>query len=536
MLYISAKKIRIAFKSLIFILLFSTFIFLTITTTTVVTTYANTSAYPNSNSPLGINVQGIDDWTTQWPFVDAFKISRPWISQRKNSPWGQGGPLNLTPDGWIASLDQDQYADTAVFDDGQGHYPSGQYVLIYDGEGTINFPFNTASVVSQTPGRILLNVVPQASGIFIRILATNSNNPIRNIRLILPGFENTYQNQPFHPLFLKRLSKFKTIRFMDWMKTNNSKISNWSDRPTLFSATFADKGVALEYMLKLANTLHANPWFNSPPLATDDYVRQFATMVRDQLHPSLKAHIEYSNEVWNGAFSQTNYAQQQGLALGLAQDPYTAELRYYSQRAVEIFQIWSQVFGGQDRLVRVLASQAVNPWAGTQVMTWKSAYKYADAYAIAPYLDGDNLNDPNQVDKILQMTQDQIIDKLLNQISNGMQQYVTNNYEQANKYGLKLFAYEGGSGLISSSMPADKEPQVTALFEAVNRNPRMRNVYVNYLNMWKASGGTLFNHFVDVGAYSKYGSWGALEYQNQDPNTAPKYLGLMDFIAQNPSN
>jgi len=42
--------------------------------------------------------------------------------------------------------------------------------------------------------------------------------------------------------------------------------------------------------------------------------------------------------------------------------------------------------------------------------------------------------------------------------------------------------------------------------------------------MWKASGGELFNQFVDVSRWDKYGSWGALSNKN------PKYQGLMDFI------
>jgi len=83
-------------------------------------------------------------------------------------------------------------------------------------------------------------------------------------------------------------------------------------------------------------------------------------------------------------------------------------LRYYSQRSVEIFKIWEEVWR-QNRLVRILASQAVNPWTGEQVITWKSAYKYADAYAIAPYIEGDNLNNPDKVDTTLQMTEDQIM-------------------------------------------------------------------------------------------------------------------------------
>lgn len=56
----------------------------------------------------------------------------------------------------------------------------------------------------------------------------------------------------------------------------------------------------------------------------------------------------------------------------------------------------------------------------------------------------------------------------------------TNPIRNIRQYGLKLFAYEGGAGLESSRMPADKETQITALFQAVNRNPRMREVYLKY--------------------------------------------------------
>lgn len=527
-------KISLSNKLKILILIFTISLCFTVSSNTVLVPSANTSDCQNSNLPLGINLSAVQDWTTEWPFVDAFKYSRTWISQRKNSPYGQGGPLNLTSDGWIASLDQDQYAETVIFDNGKGHYPGGQYVLLYDGEGTINFLFDSAKIASQTTGRMLLDVVPQDTGIWLQILATNPANPIRNIKLLMPGFENTYQTQPFHPLFLERMSKFKVIRFMNWTRTNETTVTNWSERatPELYTQA-SDKGVALEYMLDLANTLHVDPWFNIPHLATDDYVRKFATMVRERLDPSLKPHIEYSNEVWNYVFPQTKYAQEKGLALSLDKNGFTALLRYYSQRSIEIFKIWEYVFGGKERLVRILASQAVNPWTGEQVMTWKSAYKYADAYAIAPYFDGDDLNNPEKIDQTLEMKENQIIDNILNDIRTATKQYITDNYNFTNQHGLKLFAYEGGAGLESSRMPADKEPQVTALFQTVNRNPRMREVYVEYLNMWKESGGALFSQFVNVDQCSKYGCWGALEYQNQEPSTAPKYLGIMDFIEKN---
>ncbi|WP_445926099.1 hypothetical protein [Leptodesmis sp.] len=388
-----------------------------------------------------------------------------------------------------------------------------------------------------------VDVQPDQTGVFLRILETNLDNPIRNIRFIMPGFEHTYQTQPFHPLFLDRLSKFNTLRFMDWGATNNSPLVNWADRTTINSATqTSNQGVALEYMIQLANTLKINPWFNIPAEASDDYVRQFATMVRDQLDPSLRVYIEYSNEVWNNIFSQASYVSQQGLALGLDSNGFTAGLRYYAQRSVEIFKIWEEVFGqsSSQRLVRVLAGQGANPWTTEQILGWNDAYQYADAYAIAPYFDGfgdadqdgwSDLNDVDMVDITLQMTPDQIIDNMLLEIPTEIKQMFDSNYAIVTKrYGLDLLAYEGGSHLTSYQFSADQQAQMHDLFLAVNQSSRMRDLYKAYLDQWQQSGGILFNQFVDVNASTKWGYWGVLEYQNQDINTAPKYLGLMDFI------
>ena len=45
----------------------------------------------------------------------------------------------------------------------------------------------------------------------------------------------------------------------------------------------------------------------------------------------------------------------------------------------------------------------------------------------------------------------------------------------------------------------------------------------------------MFVNFMSTSDPSKWGSWGILEYQNQDPATAPKYNAVMVFIAANPT-
>ena len=41
-------------------------------------------------------------------------------------------------------------------------------------------------------------------------------------------------------------------------------------------------------------------------------------------------------------------------------------------------------------------------------------------------------------------------------------------------------------------------------------------------------------HYNDIGRWSKFGQWGALEHVMQEPAEAPKYRALLDVIARHP--
>ncbi len=486
------------------------------------------------NDLLGSNLAGIADWTTQHPFVDVFKTARPWIAQREGANWGEGGPLALTPEGWVAALEPGQYAETVLFtaDAEYNAGMAGDYTLLYEGDGVLEFGIGAVQVRSAEPGRIVATLDPAGGLISLRLFETNPDNPVRNIRLLLPGSEATYQTQPFNPLFLARIERFSTLRFMDWMNTNDSPVAAWADRPQPSDATFAARGVPVEVLVQLANTVHANAWFNMPHRATDEYVRAFATYVRDNLDPALRVYIEYSNETWNGQFSQAGYVSEQGLALNLAPgDGFWSGLRYHSQRAVEIFAIWEEVFGGSDRLVRVLAAQAANNWTGEQVADWQGAAEHADALAIAPYFSCDDPANPETVDQITALSVDELLDRQMANVLPGgcAYQYVVDNLTIAQRYGLELVAYEGGQHL-AGYFGTENNDALTALFIAANRHPRMGEIYSAYLNMWRDLGGGLFMAFTDIAQPSRFGSWGALESVTQDPAQAPKYLALMGFI------
>lgn len=64
---------------------------------------------------------------------------------------------------------------------------------------------------------------------------TDPFDPIRNIRVLMPGFEqdSEWGNQPFHPAFVNFLRPFGVIRFMDWMKSNLDQLPReWDERPS----------------------------------------------------------------------------------------------------------------------------------------------------------------------------------------------------------------------------------------------------------------------------------------------------------------
>jgi len=242
---------------------------------------ARVADQPNARSPLGINLAGVVSYSTELPFVDVFKTSHTWFSNAEGASWAQGGPLALTREGWVASLRSGQYATTGLLDG--GHYPTGNYTLLYDGQGQLDVTAMSGkglTIVSQTPGRMVVKVTTEANGVQLNLRSTKVADPLRHIRFIMPGHETTYRTQPFNPAFLKLLSPFKVLRFMDWAGTNGSQLANWSDRTTpSFETQSAVHGVSLEYMIQLANTLHADPWFTIPIRANDDFVRQFATLV-----------------------------------------------------------------------------------------------------------------------------------------------------------------------------------------------------------------------------------------------------------------
>ncbi len=198
----------------------------------------------------------------------------------------------------------------------------------------------------------------------------------------------------FNPDWLREIADVRQMRFMNWMRTNGSTQQRWSERPQISDATWGfENGAPVEIMVRLANEIGADPWFTIPHLADDDYIRRFATYVRDNLDPRLKVFAEDSNELWNGSFQQAKYNVYQAEKGVLSGDP--AEVA--GQRAHHVAQIWADVFAGEapDRLIRVFGGY-------TRGLTWSrralsakpegagflSSATVADGFAVTTYFGG----------------------------------------------------------------------------------------------------------------------------------------------------
>lgn len=475
-----------------------------------------------SRNFLGMNLAEVTYYTREWVFVDAMKQSREWLPTRSGgtTPWDSGESLELNSQGWPI-LRPGQAAHTIALIDADGAYPAGNYVCTYEGEGEIEFG-RDARVVKREGKRITLDVTPTDGGVYLRIDSSNPTNPVRNVRLWMPRFENA--ESAFHPLFIERLKPFSVIRFMDWARTNGSNAVTASDMPNPdYYTQGTTDGVALKYMIELCNELGADPWFCMPHKADDGYVARFAAQVKEQLRPDLNVYVEWSNEVWNAQFPQHNWVRSRADGVSMSDDFF----RVWGQESIRDFEIWRDVFGSQsDRVIRVAAGQKDNPWV-TEKLAEAHDGRF-DALSCSTYF---ALTSSQRGLLSSSTTAGSILDLAAQEMSRGIRR----NYqahgqlvrEWSNKLGrqIPLISYEGGQHYTAHG----GNPPWARAFIDVQSHPRIYQIYLDNMREWENAGGSLFTAFNFVEKPDKWGSWGALEYQDQDIDEAHKYRALLDY-------
>ena len=236
---------------------------------------------PTRSRYVGTNLGGIAYYGSNFPFADLMKSGGGWSSREDNGTWGAAFP-SMTADGYPAALKAGQHALNAVAWGGS-NFKAGRYVVLWDGDGSISFPLSNVTIAETSSNRISIDVTDTSGSLWVAIDRTSATNPVKNLRFLWPGTEATYQNEPFNPMYVSRIAPFSLLRFMDWGATNGSPVVEWADRAHVADVNWATPaGVPIEAMIDLANTLHVDPWFCVPHQASDDYVRQFATLLKSR--------------------------------------------------------------------------------------------------------------------------------------------------------------------------------------------------------------------------------------------------------------
>jgi len=484
----------------------------------------NPTPTPNSKGFLGINLAEVTYYTREWVFVDAMKQSRDWLPTRPggSDPWDSGQTLKLNAQGWPI-LRAGQAAHTVMYADTQGAYPAGRYICTWDGDGDVDMDFD-ARVVSKRNRRIVAEVKPSNLGIYLRIDQSNPNDPVRNVRVWLPGFEDARSD--FHPLYLNRLKPFSVIRFMDWQRTNGSNVSSWSDRanPTFYTQGTND-GAAIEYMIDLCNELGADPWFCMPHQANDRYVEKFAELVKKRLRKDLNVYVEWSNEVWNSQFSQHDWvkARSDGRSLSASFNATWAE------EADRDFEIWMDVFGSQrGRVIRCAVAQKDNPWV-TEQLTNELNGEF-DAISCSTYF---QLSSSEERKLTSRTTPRELLDRAIAEMTRGVRENYRDHGALTRRWSRKLgrtiplIGYEGGQHYTANG----GNPSYAKAFLDMQKHPKMYEAYIANLREWDNAGGSLFTAFNFVEKPDKFGAWGQLDFMDQSISTAPKYRALLDYKA-----
>lgn len=301
-------------------------------------------------------------------FVDALQQSTPWTS---------ASPLALSGSGDVLSLRAGQVATRVVFVAGQTRV-AGDYTLLYDGQA--RFAIDGAHAVSAAPGRMVIRVGAAPARLSIVLTAVDAADPPRYVRLILPGFIDSYARRPFYPGFVSSLSDAGVLRFSAWSHGATLATSQvWPLRPRVADATQArDAGVAWEYQIELANETGADPWFVIPAGATNAYVAGVGDLVHRFLDPRLHATFEYSDGMLASGSLTNAYGRLAAHNTGLGDDPTTSAGRWYAVRSQQVESLVGRIFGSDASRMSSIIENADGSasdsrgenWQRTSLISW----------------------------------------------------------------------------------------------------------------------------------------------------------------------
>jgi hypothetical protein len=389
----------------------------------------------------------------------------------------------------------------------------------------------------------------------------NTSGGVRNVVMTLPGY-TAGTSQIFTNQFTSMMAPFGVFRPLSDQGSGTRAfpaVRQWPGRlnnPNAPSLTQYSDGsfLAWEWQVMMANATNTDLWICVPVNATDDYITQLATVIKNGtivdgvaypgLSSTLKVYLEYSNEVWNSGFFQFFWAYtaaRDEINKGQSASPMylpnttgyyngsgtsASGLLYYAEHAKHVSDIFRAVWGSGNMMTRIRpmlmwqdgtigqgsAADFVEQWFGPS-----NGYFYG--CGVATYF--------NPSGSIATMTEAQLIAatqaKVTSWNTNGLPVMRT----VATEHGLNMDAYEGGTGVTLTN------PMTQAEYSQIY-DPQMNAITQQFYNYWFANGGDVTNWLglQGVATPASGGAYGIVEDPN-NPSGSPRWQGTQATSALN---
>jgi hypothetical protein len=507
----------------------------------------------DNGQSLALNLDGISDFT-EVIYIDRARQARGW----QNSSFAATPSANLNSEKALASLPGTDTTQQFFFN-AHGSDPTGQwggrFRMTFTGAATVNLSAAGTNIVQinantyefdcDYAGNKWITFTPTAFPIKVSIVKTTDLTAHAG-------------GQIFRDQFLNFIPTGTCLRFMNSTKINNSTLTNWSDHNTLDWQTWEIMPYAA--MVNLCNARMADPWICIPHRATDDYITQLATYLRDNLNTSLLIRLEYSNEVWNFQFQQAGWLELAAEAEWTGVDGNGgAWMDWAGKRFAQMMQIFNTVFAGQtNRLSGVIAGQGAGAGLSSRILDapeWQTRdpanyvapYTRAKEYAIADYIGfpggAPTTAAGNAIKAALDVSHAAAVQAVKDQFPTGLalsKGFINNAAILAAARNLRLSVYEYNNHLDLNNPPLQTSnlysgglPVAGALeaFVEATYSQEMADALDELRTYFKASGGTVKCLYKATAKASRFGTWGGVQWIGDNPLT---WQALINFAAANP--
>jgi len=426
-------------------------------------------ATPPANPRFGMNLERLIPWSRSRTYIDALRTAYGFdtIAHPRD------GKAELGPNGWPSG----DFGVLLI----EGAAPSmgGTYKIVFPGTVREIRAGRGAKVTNQTIDagtrtvRADLTFDPAGSKVLnVQFIGAKLTGRLKVIR---PGYaEADEAGKVFTDEFINMLKAVSpgVIRGMDFVVTNSNPVVHWADRPTHDSPMYSETGGhggPVEDLIDICNRLGADLWLNVPVGADDDYRKQLAALVKQQLRPDLKVYVEFGNENWNRSFGQHQInldaaAQERSAGVSFDPNPEIAGWQRTARETARLGTIFRAALGPQ-RVRPVLCGQGANLATlsdGLDFLSKKVGQpsEYLYGIATAPYAAITPDMQPNDWHVLL---------------LNG--KHVQAQHELARKWGLASCCYESGPDYTG-----------TKFDPATQKDPRMEDLLYAYWQAWKGDG------------------------------------------------